>query len=125
MKKVIIAIVAGLSLSLMSAPVASATVATSEPTVVQAKKSDYPKKKQNRYWRALKREDRVTAQVIGKKDVVEMGVSLCDLLRAGGDLYDLAEIAAEADPIIYDFVIASMALAPIYLCTDQQWKFDE
>ncbi len=125
MKKAVIAIVAGFALSLMSAPVASATVATSEPTVVQTKKSDYKKKDRNKYWRAVRREDRPMARIIGKKDVIGMGVVVCDLLRSGGDLYDLSEIAAEADPIIYDFVIVTMALAPVYLCTDQDYKFDD
>lgn len=107
----------------VAAPAAGAATAASEPTVVQTKKSDYSKKKQNKYWNAMKRLDS-DSRIIGKKDIVEMGTSVCDLLRAGGDMYDLVSLASEADPIIEDLVIASMAAAPVYLCPDQQYKFE-
>jgi uncharacterized protein YbjQ (UPF0145 family) len=118
MKKLIIAIVAAFAMSLLVAPVASAgqtTVATSSKT--------YSTKSKNQYWNAVRRLDS-DARILGKKSVVEMGVAVCNLLRAGGNLYDLAELVADADPIVEDLLIASIAAAPIYLCRDQQYKFD-
>lgn len=124
MKKKLASAVLSAGLVLSIAPAAQASVSASEPTVVQTKLSDYKKKDRNKYWRAVRREEPVDARIIGKKDVIGMGVAVCDLLRAGGDLYDLAELAAEADSIIYDLVITTMAMAPIYLCEDQDYKFD-
>lgn len=118
-------LVSGLAIS--AAPAAGAV--SQEPRtagggfVVPTAVSDYSKKRQNKYWNAMKRLDS-DSRIIGKKDIVEMGTSVCDLLRAGGDMYDLVSLASEADPIIEDLVIASMAAAPVYLCPDQQYKFD-
>jgi len=124
MKKVI-AIISSIVLALtigVSVP-ASATVLSSTPTITPAKSSDYRVKNKNRYWNAVKRMDS-DALIVGKKGVIEMGVLTCDLLRAGGTVYDLADLVIEADPIIEDLLTVSVALAPIYLCKDQQYKFD-
>lgn len=110
-------------LALVAAPAAGAAVAASEPTVVQTKKSDYKKKDRNKFWRAVKREDR-DFRIIGKKDSIEMGTLTCDLLRAGGDLFDLSMLVYEADPLIEDMLIISFAYAPVYLCPEQLYKFD-
>lgn len=121
MKKTIIAIAAALSMSVLVAPVASATSAV--PSVVPAKASDYSTKSKNRFWNAVKRLDS-DARIVGKKDIIEMGVVTCDLLRAGGDITDLAMLAYEADSLIQDLVVVTFAAAPVYLCPDQQYKFD-
>lgn len=119
MKKIIIAVAAALSMSMLVAPVANA----SAPSVASAKSSDYSKKKKNQFWNAVKRIDS-DARIVGKKDIIEMGVVTCDLLRAGGDITDLAELAYQADPLIQELVMVTFAAAPVYLCRDQQYKFD-
>lgn len=110
MKK-ITALFAGLAIALA---VASPSVAA----------PNYTTKQKNQYWNAVKARSS-DAYIIGKKDTISMGIAVCDLLRAGGDLYDLAALTAEADPIIEEIVIVSMAAAPIYLCKDQQYKFED
>lgn len=118
-------LVSGLAIS--AAPAAGA--ASQEPRtagggfVVPTAVSDYSKKRQNKFWNAVKRRDS-DARIIGKRDIVEMGTLTCDLLRAGGDLSDLGELLAQADPIIEDLMTVTMAFAPIYLCPDQDYKFD-
>lgn len=119
MKKIIIALATALSMSVIAAPAVSA----STQTVVVTKASDYSTKKKNSYWNGVRRLNS-DARIIGKRDVIDMGVSICDLLRAGADMDDLAQLVYEADPIIEDLLIASMAAAPVYLCPDQQYKFD-
>lgn len=105
----------------IAAPVSAAEV--SAPKVALVKASDYSAKKKNQYWNAVRRLNS-DARIVGKKDVIEVGVSICDLLRSGGDLYDLAELVSDADPIVEDLIIAAMAAAPVYLCRDQQYKFE-
>lgn len=114
-------------LALAAAPAAGAAASSTELTAgagfVPTKVSDYPVKKRNKYWKAMKRLS-PDARILGKADTVETGTLVCDLLRAGGDITDLAMLAYEADSSIEEFVIAGMAAAPIYLCPDQQYKFD-
>lgn len=119
MKKQLIAAAAAAALILGFAPAVSATTVS----VVSTKASDYSTKSKNRYWNAVKSRS-YDAVVIGKKDTIGMGVAVCDLLRAGGDLYDLAALVAGADPIIEEVLIVSMAAAPVYLCKDQAYKFE-
>ena len=108
----------------VTAPTVNASTTTSNPTIVNAKKSDYPKKKRNRFWRTVKRVDPFV-RYAGKKDTVALGVSTCDLLRAGGDVYDLAMLVYEADAgIAEDSIIAVIATAPVILCPDQGYKFE-
>lgn len=107
-----------------AAPAATATTTTTAPTIVDAKKSDYPKKKRNRFWRTVKRYDPMV-KYAGKKSTIDLGVSTCDFLRAGGDLYDLSLLILDADAgIAEDSMIAVMAAAPVVLCPDQQYKFE-
>jgi len=114
------ALIAG---AVLTAPPAAAAPAQ-QPTIVQAKKSDYPKKKRNRFWRTVKQVDPFV-KYAGKKATIELGVSTCDLLRAGGDLYDLALLVYEADAgIAEDSFVAVIATAPVILCPDQQYKFE-
>lgn len=110
MKK-ITAVVAGIALAF----------AVASPAAAAPK---YTTKQKNQYWNAVKARSS-DAYIIGKKDTIGMGIAVCDLLRAGGDLYDLAELVSEADPIIEDILIVSMAAAPLYLCKDQQYKFED
>lgn len=127
MKKAIIALATTAGLLVASGAVAttaSASQLTTGAGVVPAKASDYSTKKKNQYWNAVRRMEPTDARIIGKKDVIAMGVSVCDLLRAGGTLDDLSALVLSADPIIEDILIVSMATAPVYLCTDQQYKFD-
>lgn len=127
MKKAIIALATTAGLLVASGAVAttaSASQLTTGAGVVPAKASDYSTSKKNQYWNAVRRTAPSDARIIGKKDTIAMGVSVCDLLRAGGTLSDLADLVSEADPIIEDFLIVSMATAPVYLCPDQDYKFD-
>ena len=108
----------------VSAPVAHAATPASQPTIVDAKKSDYSKKKRNRFWRVVKEVDPFV-KYAGKKSTIDLGVSTCDLLRAGGDLYDLAALVYAADAgIAEDSIVAVLASAPVILCPDQQYKFE-
>ena len=109
MKKIIVAL-AAVALIFTAAP-------------AHAKASDYSTKQKNRYWSAVSAMSK-DARIIGKKSVIGMGVAVCDLLRAGGTLYDLADLVLEADPIVEDVLMVSIAAAPVYLCRDQQYKFD-
>jgi hypothetical protein len=118
MKKVIIALATAASLL-----VAGGAVAAPANAAVTASSKKYTNSQKNGYWNAVKRLDS-DALIIGKKSTVEMGISICDLLRAGGTVRDLASLAADADPIVQDLVIASMAAAPVYLCRDQRYKFN-
>ena len=108
MKKVITAIAAA-ALVLVAVPAEAAP--------------SYTNKQKNRYWNAVKARS-ADAYIIGKKDTIGMGIAVCDLLRSGGDLYDLAALVSEADPIIEEILIVSMAAAPVYLCKDQGYKFE-
>jgi hypothetical protein len=124
MKKIIALFLAALlAIAVGVTTPASATTSTSAPSVVPTKLSDYSTKKKNKYWKSVKSFDS-DARLIGKKSIIEMGVLFCDLLRAGGDVSDIAELIVDADPIIEDLLTVSAAVAPVYLCRDQQYKFD-
>lgn len=117
-----IAIASAAVLSLSLAPAASAVQAA--PTAVSAQSSDYSAKKKNRFWRVVKSYDPLV-KYAGKKSTVGLGVATCDLLRAGGTLYDLSLLVYEADAgYAEDSLIAVMAAAPVVLCPDQQYKFE-
>jgi hypothetical protein len=122
MIKKLISVAMVASFAFVSVPVASASA--SESAVVVSKASDYSKKKKNKFWRvAVSLEPSV--KYANKKDVFELGVLTCDLLRAGGDLEDLALIIYEVDAGgEEDFLIAIIASAPVVLCPDQQYKFN-
>ena len=108
----------------VSAPVAHAATPASQATIVDAKKSDYSKKKRNRFWRLVRASDPIAAMV-GKKSVVDLGMSTCDLLRSGADLYDLTFLLLDADAgEVEDSIMLIMAAAPVVLCPDQQYKFE-
>lgn len=125
MKKITAAVAASMfGAALLVAPGASAAAPASEPTIAQVKKSDYSKKKRNQFWRTAKQVDPFV-KYAGKKATIELGVSTCDLLRAGGDLIDLSLLVLEADAgVAEDSIIAVIATAPVILCPDQQWKFE-
>jgi hypothetical protein len=109
-----------LAASILIAPSAGASTAT----VAVAAKSDYSKKKQDRFWRVVSRYEPMV-KIAGKKSTVDLGIATCDLLRAGGDLYDLTYLLLDADAgVAEDSIMAIMAAAPIVLCPDQQYKFD-
>lgn len=91
----------------------------------QAASSDYSTKSKNRYWKLVK-EFSPDAVILGKKSTIEFGVSVCDLLRAGGTVYDLADIAVSTEDyyLIEDYVTTATAAAAVALCPDQGYKFD-
>lgn len=126
MKK-IPAVVAAAALAVgvtISAPVAHAATPATAPTIVDAKMSDYSKKKRNRFYRIAKQYDPFV-KYVGKKTTVGLGVATCDLLRSGGTMYDLVDGIIEADMgIAEDTAIAIVAIAPVVLCPDQQYKFE-
>lgn len=91
----------------------------------EAASSNYTTKQKNRYWSLVKSASS-DASIMGKAQTVKFGVLTCDLLRAGGTLYDLADLMVENPDsyIIEDYLTAAMAAAPIVLCPDQQYKFE-
>lgn len=125
MKRIIAAASAAtLGAAILLAPSATAATQTSEPSIAQVKKSDYSKKKRNKFWRTVKRYDPLV-KYAGKKATIDLGVSTCDLLRAGGDLFDLSLLVVEADAgVAEDSIIAVIAAAPVVLCPDQGYKFE-
>ena len=100
-----------------------ALVFTAAPA--QAASSDYSTQAKNRYWSIVKARS-ADAAIIGKRDTIRFGVSVCDLLRSGGTLYDLADIAVSSDDyyLIEDYVSTAIAAAAVVLCPDQGYKFD-
>lgn len=121
MKKSLAAIAAvALGATLVVAPTATAAAPSAAPTA----KSDYSKKKQNRFWRVVSSYEPLV-RIAGKRSTVDLGIATCDLLRAGGDVYDLAYLLLDADAgAAEDSIMAIMATAPVVLCPDQQYKFD-
>lgn len=124
MKKIVAALAATVVAGGLLAAPAQAAAPSSEPAIASVKKSDYSKKKRNRFWRVVKKYDPLVAYA-GKKATIELGVSTCDLLRAGGNLYDLSLLVVEADAgVAEDSIIAVIAAAPVVLCPDQGYKFE-
>jgi hypothetical protein len=110
MKKLIAAVVVGLML-FSAAPAQAYTKITN--------------KQKNSYWAAVKKiEPSVT--VIGKKGIVSLGLTTCKTLRNGATLQDLIEVMLDTEDfyLIEDMAYASIAAAPVYLCRDQQYKFN-
>lgn len=102
---------------------AVALVFTAAPA--QAASSDYSTKSKNRYWSIVKARS-ADAAIIGKSSTIRFGVATCDLLRAGGTLYDLADLAVSTEDyyLIEDYVSTAIAAAAVVLCPDQGYKFD-
>lgn len=124
MKRMYAAAAAAILTGLVFAPVAAAQTPAASPTAAQTAKSDYSKKKQNRFWRVVRSYDPMV-EYAGKRSTVDLGISTCDLLRAGGDMYDLALLVYQADAgIAEDSIIAVIAAAPVVLCPDQAYKFE-
>ena len=123
MKKAVIALAATAGLLVASGLVAIPASA-SQSTVTQTAARDYTTNQKNKLWNAVRREVPTDARIIGKKDVVALAVTTCDLLRAGADLTDLSMLVVEADPIIEDLIITVFAFSPVYMCRDQNYKFD-
>lgn len=122
-KQLAVASAALLALGLAAPPAVAAYPAVA-PGVSSAAKSDYSKKKQNRFWRVVTAYDPMV-KYAGKRTTIDLGISTCDFLRAGADLYDLAALLLESDAgIAEDSAMAVMAAAPVILCPDQQYKFD-
>lgn len=121
MKTVTAAVTAALiAASVVVAPTANAVTETS----VVAAKSDYTKKQQNRFWNVV-RSYEPDVRYAGKRDTINLGISTCDYLRAGGTLYGIAAMVYESEAgIAEDAVMAVIAAAPVILCPDQQYKFD-
>lgn len=123
-KKLLVAFLAtGLAFAVTPVVAGNAVTTASVSAVAPTAVKDYSTKSKNKYWTAMKRLSS-DSRILGKKSTIETGTLVCDLLRAGGDLSDLADIAYEADSSIQGFIIAAMGAAPVYLCRDQQYKFD-
>lgn len=91
----------------------------------QAKASDYTTKQKNQYWKIVSTLE-PDVKIIGKKDTIALGISTCELLRAGGTLEDLIKILLETEDsyLVEDMFMAATAAAPVALCRDQQYKFE-
>ena len=113
-------IVAGLTFAM--APSVGATMLS--PSSVSTKASDYSTKKKNQFWRVVTKYDPIL-KYVPKRDIISLGVSTCDLLRAGGDLDDLAMLLVDSNSgDAEESLMVIIAGAPIVLCPDQQYKFD-
>jgi len=124
MKKVVAATAATLVAGGLLAAPAHAAAPAAEPGISVAKKSDYSKKKRNRFHRVVKSYDPLVG-LVGKKSVIDLGIATCDYLRSGADLYDLVYLLIESDAgVAEDSAMAIMAAAPVILCPDQQYKFE-
>ena len=124
MKKVVAATAATLVAGGLLAAPAHAAAPAAEPGISVAKKSDYSKKKRNRFYRVVKSYDPLVG-LVGKKSVIDLGIATCDYLRSGADLYDLVYLLIESDAgVAEDSAMALMAAAPVILCPDQQYKFE-
>lgn len=124
MKKIAATVAVALLPLALVAPPAQASAPTEVTASVPTAKKDYSKKKRNRFWRTVKKVDPFV-KYAGKKSTVELGVATCDLLRAGGDLFDLSLLVLEADAgPAEDSIIAVIATAPVILCPDQGYKFE-
>lgn len=91
----------------------------------QAKASDYTTKQKNQYWKIVSTLE-PDAKIIGKQDTISLGISTCELLRAGGTLEDLINILLDTEDsyLVEDIFMAATAAAPVVLCRDQQHKFE-
>lgn len=124
MKKIVAALAATVVAGGLLAAPAQAAAPSSEPAIASVKKSDYSKKKRNRFYRVVKSYDPLIG-IVGKKSVIGLGVATCDYLRSGADLYDLVYLLIESDAgVAEDSAMAIMAAAPVILCPDQQYKFE-
>lgn len=121
MKRITAAAIAALTATtVLVAPTANAA----QPTAVPTAKSDYTKKQQERFWRVVTRYEPMV-KYGGKKNTIDLGISTCELLRAGGDLYDLSLLLLESNAgTAEDSIMAIMAAAPVILCPDQAYKFE-
>ena len=121
MIKKFIAAIAISSMAMVAVPAVASAV---EPSIAVAKASDYSTKKKNKFWTLARSLDPMV-KYAGKKSTIALGVSTCDLLRAGADMEDLVMLIIEADAgEAEDSLIAVIAAAPVVLCPDQQYKFD-
>lgn len=114
----------GAALAVGAALVIAPPAVASQPGISSAAVGDYSKSKRNRFWRVVSTYEPMV-KYAGKKSTIALGVATCDLLRAGGDLYDLTALLIEADAgAAEESAMAIMAAAPVVLCPDQQYKFD-
>lgn len=113
-----------LAVGLMTVPAQAQTV-NAQPGISQASSNNkYTQRQRNQFWR-LVRTYEPTVRVVGKRDTVSLGISTCNYLRAGGDMYGLAAILVTSDAgIAQDAIMAVMAAAPVVLCRDQRHKFE-
>lgn len=124
MKKQLAVASAALLAAGLAAPPAVAASPAAAPGVSSAAKSDYSKKKQNRFWRTVRAYE-PDVRYAGKRDTIDLGISTCDYLRAGGTLYGIAAMVYESDAgVAEDALMAVIAAAPVILCPDQQYKFE-
>ena len=119
MIKKIIAVVGIASMSfLAAAPVG----AVQQNTVATASK-DYSTAKKNQFWRLVTKYDPMV-KYAGKQNAINLGVAVCDLLRAGGDITDVAKVLMTVEEgVVRDVSTVIVASAPVVLCPDQAYKF--
>lgn len=109
-------------ITVIAAVVLAGAVGLSSPAA--AAPGDYSKAKRNQFWKLVSSVEPMV-KYAGRTSTINLGIATCDLLRAGGDLYDLAALLIESDPgIAEDSVMSIMAAAPVVLCPDQGYKFD-
>lgn len=107
--------------TIIAAITAVAALAIAAAPAATGKPSDYSTAKKNKFYKVAVAMD-PDVKYAGKKNVIDLGVSTCDLLRAGGDMSDLAAGLYATDAS--DTIISIVATAPVVLCPDQQYKFD-
>jgi hypothetical protein len=117
--------IAAIAISSAVVVAAPAVATAAEPNVAVSKASDYSTSKKNQFWNVARSLDPMV-KYAGKKSTINLGVATCDLLRAGGDMEDLAMLVVDANvgAAAESALIAVIASAPAVLCPDQQYKFD-
>ncbi len=120
MIKRLVSVIAITAFAFVSVPAVSAH----QSTVAVSKASDYSTKKKSMFWKVVVSLE-PSVKYAKKKDVIDLGILTCDLLRSGGDMEDLVSIILEVDAgSEEDALIAVISAAPVALCPDQQYKFN-
>lgn len=77
--------------------------------------SAYTQKDVDLYWDKVSRVDK-NALLLGKEEIVGLGLDTCEVIKNGGDLYDLAYVVNGFEPEVQVLATTSMAYAITYLC---------
>lgn len=111
----------------VTAPAASAS--TVSPVQVSAAQVSTPAAvpayttKQDRFWRALLRED-PTWRSVGKRDTVDAGKAICALLKSGYSGMDMIDYLYDDIGLPEEDIVNLVAASVVFLCPGQAYKFE-